>query len=279
MVKISVLMPVYKTHEAYLREAIESVLNQTFTDFEFLILDDCPTDSREEIVKSYTDPRIVYLKNEQNLGITPSRNRLVKMAKGEYLAVIDHDDIALPTRFEEQVRILDAHPEIGVCGGFTEEFPKTRIVNYPVTSHEIETYLMQGCAISHTSAMIRAAILPPNPYEEAFSPSEDYALWCRLIGKTEFHNIPKVLMKYRLYEGNTSKAQHDKMDRATEAIHAFVREAHPQILEELRTQQRCIIRMRLFGLIPIGQFEQQGSLRRGILKYLPFITIKAKIKK
>ena len=84
-------MPVYKTNEAHLREAIESILNQTFTDFEFLILDDCPDDDREAIVKSYKDKRIKYSKNDKNLGITPSRNKLIEMSQGEYLAVFDHD--------------------------------------------------------------------------------------------------------------------------------------------------------------------------------------------
>ena len=81
-VKVSVLMPVYRTKESYLRTAIESILNQTFQDFEFLILDDCPNDTREDIVKSYHDSRIKYFKNNKNLGITPSRNKLIELAQG-----------------------------------------------------------------------------------------------------------------------------------------------------------------------------------------------------
>lgn len=106
MPKVSVLMPVYKTQEEHLRQAIESVLNQTYADFEFLILDDCPDDTREDIVKSYQDKRIKYSQNEKNLGITPSRNKLIDMAQGEYLAVFDHDDISLPERFAKQVALF-----------------------------------------------------------------------------------------------------------------------------------------------------------------------------
>ena len=116
MPKVSVLMPLYKTNECFLREAIESILNQTFTDFEFLILDDCPEDSRERIVQSYKDKRIKYSKNEHNLGITPTRNKLIDMAKGEYLAIFDHDDISLPTRLEKEVKYLDENPDVGVVG-------------------------------------------------------------------------------------------------------------------------------------------------------------------
>lgn len=103
MVRVSVLMPVYRTNEEYLREAISSILAQTYSDFEFLILDDCPEDDRELIVKSYKDRRIKYLRNETNMGISESRNKLVDMARGEYLAVMDHDDVSLPERLEKQV--------------------------------------------------------------------------------------------------------------------------------------------------------------------------------
>ena len=99
MPKISVLMPVYKTPEPFLREAVESILNQTAENFEFLILDDCPEDrAAEAVIASYDDARIKYFRNERNLGIAGSRNRLMEMATGDYLAVADHDDVSLPQR-------------------------------------------------------------------------------------------------------------------------------------------------------------------------------------
>ena len=102
--RVSVLTPIYNTNPAHLREMIESILNQTFTDFEFLILNDSPDNAKiEKIVKSYKDKRIKYFKNETNMGITPSRNKLLKMARGEYIAVFDHDDISVPTRLEREV--------------------------------------------------------------------------------------------------------------------------------------------------------------------------------
>lgn len=103
MPKISVLMPVYKTPEPFLREAVESILNQTAENFEFLILDDCPEDrAAEAVIASYDDARIKYFRNERNLGITGSRNRLMEMATGDYLAVADHDDVSLPQRLEKK---------------------------------------------------------------------------------------------------------------------------------------------------------------------------------
>ena len=197
MPKVSVLMPIYRTNRQYLKSVIDSILSQTFTDFELLILDDCPEDSREDVIKFYTDERIQYFKNETNQGISFSRNKLTTLARGNYLAVIDHDDIALPTRFEEQIQILDTHPEIGIVGSWVESFPNIKVVKYPESNQDIEQYLMQGCAVPHTGAMIRASILPDNPYEDKFSPAEDYALWCRLIGKTQFYNIPKLKVRLK----------------------------------------------------------------------------------
>lgn len=276
MTKVSVLMPIYKTNPQYLTETIESILSQTFTDFELLLLDDCPEDSREEIVKSFNDKRIKYFKNEKNLGITPSRNKLIDLAEGEYLAVMDHDDVAIPTRFEEQVKVLDTHPEIGVVGCWVKKFPKEKIARYYKSNEKIEYYLMHGCGIPHTGAMIRKSVLKNIRYEEEFSPAEDYALWCRLIGKTQFYNIPKILMKYRCHKDNTSKKQADKMAKATQKIWDFVRREHPDIFKNLHENARHIVRMRLFGIIPCGKFTQNGSQPKKFLKYLPFITTKIK---
>ena len=270
-------MPLYKTTPLYLKEAIQSILNQTFTDFELHILDNCPEDTREDVVKSFQDKRIKYFKNKKNLEITPSRNKLIDLAQGEYLAIMDHDDVALPERFSEQVKVLDARPEIGVVGCWVERFPDVKVAKYPEHNKEIEQYLMQGCAIHHTGAMIRKSVLRGIRYEEEFSPSEDYALWCRLIGKSEFYNIPKVLMKYRWSEGNTSKSQAGKMDKATQKIHTFVRKEHEDIWEETSENAPHKVRMKLFGIIPCGKFTQMGNKRKGILKYIPFITTKMKL--
>ena len=119
MPKISVLMPVYKTPEPFLREAVESILNQTAENFEFLILDDCPEDrAAEAVIASYDDARIKYFRNERNLGIAGSRNRLMEMATGDYLAVTDHDDVSLPQRLEKEASYLDAHRECGGVSGW-----------------------------------------------------------------------------------------------------------------------------------------------------------------
>ena len=113
MPKVSVLTPIYNTEPEHLRQAIESILNQTFTDFEFIILNDSPWNTEiEDIVLAYKDARIKYVKNDKNIGISKSRNKLLSLASGEYLAIFDHDDISLPTRLEKQVDFLDKNYKI-----------------------------------------------------------------------------------------------------------------------------------------------------------------------
>lgn len=282
MPKVSVLMPIYKTKEEYLREAIESILSQTFTDFEFLILDDCPEDDRESVVKSYKDKRIKYVKNEKNLGITPSRNKLIEMAEGEYLAVFDHDDVSLPTRLEKQVSYLDTHPECGVVGCKTQRMSNEKQSKNPTNDHEIKLALMRGCAITHPCSMVRKSILTENQiyYEEEFSPSEDYALWCRLIPYTKFHNLnDEVLFHYRDHAENTSHKQKDKMQQATLSIWSFVKVENPALYEEFLLKAKRTKRTKLLGFIPfLTTITQANRARTYLFEKIPLLTTKEVIK-
>lgn len=282
MPKVSVLMPIWNTREEHLREAVESILNQTFTDFEYLILNDSPDNTKlDEIVASYNDPRIRYERNEQNMGITPSRNKLLQMAEGEYIAIFDHDDISEPTRLEKQVAYLDAHPEVGVLGSWVREFPLDKTVRYPENDKEIRMGLMWGCVVPHSAAMVRRKVLEEHGimYEERFSPSEDYALWCRLIPHTQFHNLPEVLFRYRLYEGNTSKSQATKMSNATMGIRAFVKADNPALYEEYLLRAEHTTRIRLFGFIPLLTVRRKGAISKVYLfECLPLYKSKYTIK-
>ena len=278
MVKVSVLMPVYKTNEAYLREAIESTLKQTFTDFEFLIVDDCPSDTRESIVKSYNDPRIIYSINAQNMGITGVRNKMIDMAQGEYLAIMDHDDVSLPERFQKQVEVLDAHPEIGVVGCKTQRMSNGNFSKNPTNDEDIRLALMRVCAITHPSAMIRKSVLTDNNirYEEEFSPSEDYALWCRLIPYTKFYNLKDPLFLYRDHAQNTSHAQQGKMRSATLAIQAIVQTQNPALYQEFLFNSTHLSKFKLFNLIPFLTVKKQAQKTRVYLfGCLPLLSWKS----
>lgn len=282
MPRVSVLIPLYNTPESFLRETIDSVLNQTFRDYELLLLNDSPNNTElEEIIASYKDERIRYACNERNYGIAESRNKLLEMAKGEYVAVLDHDDVAMPERLAKQVAYLDAHPEVGVVGCCLKEIPSGRHSDFPESDQNIRMGLMWGCVVPHTGAMIRLSVLQRSgmKYEPQYSPSEDYALWCRLIPHTRFYNIQEELVCYRKHAGNTSKKMSDRMDRATFAVRALVSTEHP-ILHQMYLS--CAVHtetVRLFGVLPILKRVRCGIREKVYLfEFLLLYTRKCVIK-
>ena len=213
MPKVSVLMPVYNVKEEYLRESIESILNQTFSDFEFIILDDCSTTNIEPIINSYNDKRIKFFRNEQNLGIAKSRNKLMELAQGEYAALMDNDDISFPQRFEKQVTFLDNNKEISIVSAAYETFPNKTIINQPLAPCYLDLY--KGCIITHPLAMFRLDDMKKYnlQYDNSFICSQDYELWSRAIRYLKMANLPDVLLKYRVLEESIT---HEKADLAFE---------------------------------------------------------------
>lgn len=206
--KISVIMPVYNASK-YLAEAIESILNQTFIDFELILLNDKSTDSSLQIIKKYQnlDSRIVVINKEQNIGPALLRNEGFELAKGEFIALMDSDDIAMSTRFEKQIAIFEANPEIGVCGTnytmFGENIDR-KIINLNEFHEEIKLAFLNICCVGNPTALIRKSYLNNIRYNEAMVPIEDYDLWSRLINYTKFYNIQESLLNYRWHETNIS---------------------------------------------------------------------------
>jgi glycosyltransferase involved in cell wall biosynthesis len=219
---VSVLMPVYNTPSGVLARSIESILSQTFQDFELLILNDSPENPEvENIVRSFGDARIDYKKNAVNIGISASRNRLLSESLGKYIAVMDHDDISLPLRLEKQVRFLDTNPEIGVVSSNAYFFNQDKTLVYPSGDFDIKMDLISGiCSILHPASMMRKNILMENNliYEEDFTPAEDFRLWHRMMSITKFANIQDTLFLYRDDDRNASKKMSMKMKLATARI-------------------------------------------------------------
>lgn len=221
---ISVIMSNYNTPEVYLCEAIESVLNQTYTDFEFIIVDDCSTDNSLEIISSYKDPRISIIKNEVNMGITQSLNRALAKSKGKYVARMDADDICLPERFQKQVDYLENHPDTIVCGTWVELFGDGASVYHEKYSckvlperEELQINLLFGnhMNIIHPTAMFNHKLLKDNKitYNENYIFAQDYRMWVECAQKGELANVPEVLFKYRIHNKAVSS---DKKSIQTE---------------------------------------------------------------
>lgn len=216
---ISILLPVYNG-ELFLSETITSILNQTFTEFEFIIINDGSTDKTEEIILSYSDSRIVYVKNEQNVQLIATLNKGLRLCNGKYIARIDADDIALPNRLEEQLCFMEKNPEIGVCGSWVETIglEQNRIVQFHSDHDLIRMELLLHNYLHHPSVMIRNSILTNHKlqYPNCLH-AEDYAMWVQLAKHTKFHILPKVLLKYRMHE-NSIGAQYNDIQLQQSAI-------------------------------------------------------------
>lgn len=241
--KVSVLMPIYNTPLEHLKESIESILNQTFADFEFLIVNDSPeNEALDEFVNGFDDERIRYFKNEKNQGIEFSTNFLIKQAQGKYLAIFDHDDISLPERLEKEVAFLDANSDYGMVSGQFEVFGVENWTSQnPLSDDEIKELLKTTSCVSHTSLMIRAETLRQNKirYEKKFFPAASYRIITRLAAVAKVANLPDVVLKYRMDGNNTSLKFADKRAEARAKIQADYR-------SELRRQ----------NLVSTGKFDK-----------------------
>lgn len=202
--KLTVFMPMYNSAR-YVAETIDSVLKQTFTDFEFLIIDDGSTDDSVAVVSQYTDPRIRLERNPQNLKLAKTRNRGLELARGEYIAFIDSDDICQPERLALQVAYLDTHPEIGVCGTWFTTFGecKPETVRVPADPQRIKTELWFDSMIPNTTAMIRKSWFKDLRYDETLLYyAEDYDLWLRASCTMHLGNIPRSLVLVRMHQAS-----------------------------------------------------------------------------
>lgn len=218
--KISVLMPVYNG-EKYIKEAIDSILQQTFSNFELLIVNDGSNDRSEEIIKNYNDNRIRLLKNERNLGLVKTLNIGLDATEGEYVARMDQDDISCPDRLEKQIVFMEKHPEVGVLGTWTKVLREKDIFigRYYCNHEEIKASLIFSSPMAHPSVMLRKEVMEKNnlKYKEG-SRTEDYELWSRMIRYTKFANLSKPLLIYRKHSDSMCSKEAPEQNINTRAI-------------------------------------------------------------
>lgn len=214
-------MPVYNA-EKYLSLAIDSIINQSFTDWELILVNDGSTDNSEQIALAYTDQRIKYLKNEGNKGLIYTRNLMIEQASGEYIAFLDSDDISMPERLTQQVLFLDKNTDYGLCGTWCtmidEMGKKMKRINMSVSSDEIKCSLLFTNTFVQSSIMIRRDILIRNPYDKEYPLAEDYELWCRLSQLYKMQNLPQHLTLYRWHSSNISKSKKEQLDSLVDKI-------------------------------------------------------------
>ncbi|MDD2851997.1 MAG: glycosyltransferase [Desulfuromonadaceae bacterium] len=206
--RVTVLMPVYNGGE-YLRAAIDSILVQTFRDFELLIINDGSTDQSVGIIRSFSDSRIRLVENDGNLGLISTLNNGLRLARGEYVARMDCDDLSRPRRLEKQVALLDANPAMGVCGSWVRKFGVVtdKVCRYHTDSGLLACGLIFDPVLAHPTVMLCRRIFLDQglEYDPEYRHAEDYNLWVRAARLCEFGNIPEVLLDYRVHTSQVSQ--------------------------------------------------------------------------
>ncbi|HWY10797.1 MAG TPA: glycosyltransferase family 2 protein [Bacteroidia bacterium] len=204
---VSVLMPVYNA-EAFVKEAIASILDQSYQNFEFIIINDGSTDSSEGQIISFKTDKIKYYKNETNLGLIATLNKGIDLCKGEYIVRMDADDLSLRDRIKKQVEFMESNKGVGVCGCDYIHFGKGKQI--PLKSHHthdlISGWMLFNSSVVHPALIIRSSVLKSEKtyFNSEFKHVEDYELWSRLLFKSQFADIPETLLKYRIHASQVS---------------------------------------------------------------------------
>lgn len=221
---VTVLMTVFNG-ELYLREAIDSILNQTYKNLELLIINDGSNDRSIEIINSYKDQRIRLINFEKNQGLITVLNIGINEAKGCYIARMDADDVAYPERIEKQVVFFKKNPKITICSTLINNNKRFKTyINSPLNSNEIKARLLFDNIICHPTVMFKSNLLirKSNYYKNDFPHAEDYALWLESINSENFHIIPETLLMYREHDYQISRTkrliQIDSVAKAHQSI-------------------------------------------------------------
>lgn len=273
---VSILLPVYNGAE-YLRRAIDSLLGQSFTDFELIILNDGSTDSSQDIIDSYSDSRIVRVHHD-NMGLHRTLNKGLSIAKGKYICRMDQDDIAAPDRLEMQISFLDSNPEVGLVGSTSWlaeiDGEVKRIVSYAFSDYEIRWFLLFDNPMIHSSVMFRRAVIAlSGGYEEdkIYNYAEDYDLWSRMAQHTRIHNIDQPLVtRFDVPGGmslsNLQKQQQQALKISDRNIHNYLGGTYPLSDIDTAILKSAWLRTDLPGDIsPIYVLKRLPKLARTIL--------------
>lgn len=204
---VSVVMPAYNAKEN-IHEAIKSILDQTYSNIELIVIDDGSTDDTSKIISTIYDQRVKYYKNSYNRGLVYTLNRGIKLSNGKYIARMDSDDISLPNRIYKQVEYLEEHKDCIICGTYAQTFRTDSLgakkylskLTYEINDKEIKKSLVYDCCFAHPTVMFRSSVFIESNvyYEDEWKNGDDYKLWIDLMSYGMYHNIPEVLLQYRI---------------------------------------------------------------------------------
>lgn len=222
-VEISVVMSVFNPKAEYLREAIESILNQSFTNFEFIIVDDGCSEDIHDLLQLYKnqDERVIIIENQSNIGLTKSLNRAIAKARGRYIARMDADDISSKKRLQVQYQYMEKHPTVGVVGCFTSDGHRVQRWTWLASSEWRKVnMLFANYGIAHPSAFIRKDILDKYgiTYNEQYKMAQDYDLWINLLRVSKMKVLPEILLFYRKHTNQISANNKGEQDICRDRI-------------------------------------------------------------
>jgi len=230
-------MPVYNT-APYLKEAIDSMLSQTFKDFELIVLNDCSPDNADEILDTYNDTRIVRYKGERNMGLSNVLNAGMDMAKGKYIARMDSDDISLPNRLEVQVKYMEEHPDIDLCSCGMKMFgAKDDTWVRDSDPEKVKVTALLFSPILHASSIWRKESFDKNGlrFRQEMVPAEDYDMWCRALSKgLKLVNLPNVLYRYRIHPSQATTQTEKSRLKCREIQQEYMKDVLPTLSNKNR---------------------------------------------
>lgn len=213
---ISVIIPTHNA-EKFIREAVESIIRQTYSHLQILILDDASSDATLSIVEKLADPRIEIYRSSVNKGQSYQLNLGIAHSKGDYISVMHADDAAKSDKLEKQIEFLNDHPEVGICGCHVNLIgDKKGLWTYPLHSRQCKDMLLNTPPFAHPAVLIRKNVLDkiPSPYDLQMVAAEDYDLWVRLATVTEFGNVQEALLNYRIHPQQISQVRKVQEDQA-----------------------------------------------------------------
>ncbi len=217
---VSVVLPAFNA-EKHLKEAIDSMLSQTYTNFECIIINDGSSDATEQIILAYNDPRIRYIKNEKNIGLIATLNKGIELSTGEFIIRMDADDISLPSRIEKQVAFMQSNSDVGAAGSWYYNFSDKGVSKHKTSNNTatLQSILFFNSCLCHPSVIIRKQILTTHniTYNLLYKHAEDYDFWIQISKVSKLSNVQEYLLKYRTHVGQATN-QFNQIQKENAAI-------------------------------------------------------------
>lgn len=221
MAALTIILPVYNG-ERYLREAIDSVLSQTYRDFELWVCNDGSTDGTVAIIDSYIDPRVRRIDNPHNMGLVATLNHAFALVQSPYIARMDDDDLWEPDKLERQMALLSARPDVGICGTSIHKFGDIEsTMFFPEESDALKVGLLFYCMMSHPSVVYRRSFLVESGlfYRADYFPAEDYKMWVDALQHTHIHNLQQPLVHYRQHASQICREKKEEQVLLERRLH------------------------------------------------------------